>query len=144
MALSTGSIVGIVFSVVGFLVSVAIRLYFDLRKERKRDAKEKAKEAKEREDLEKGKSDGSSPTIVEQGLTSKPELEGSMVGAVVPKMELDSQPISELGNTMYVRELDGTSIVGQPSEIGTGAARKEDGIRAELPTQKDFAHELPG
>ncbi|KAI1460811.1 hypothetical protein F4805DRAFT_344870 [Annulohypoxylon moriforme] len=145
--LTTGSIVGIVFAVMGFITSIALHIYFNLRKERKKEEKErKEKEEKEKADLEKGKSDSSTPTVGEEGLAAKPELEGTMVGAVMPKMELDSQPLAELPNTSHVRELDGTpSVSGSQLDPNSATtARSENRISPTTPQQHPTAFELPG
>ncbi|KAI1210379.1 uncharacterized protein F4807DRAFT_63182 [Annulohypoxylon truncatum] len=136
--LSTGSIVGIVFAVMGFLTSISLHIFFHLRREKKREQKEreeKEKADREKADLEKGNADGSTPTIEEGGLAPKPELEGTMVGAVMPKMELDSQPVAELPNVSRVGELDGspsasTSQLGQKS---ASTPTKQPGVAYELP-----------
>ncbi|KAI0882450.1 uncharacterized protein GGS22DRAFT_191037 [Annulohypoxylon maeteangense] len=142
MPLSTGSIVGIVFAVLGFLASLSIHYYFLRRKEKR----EKEKEEREKADLEKGKSDGSTPTVEPQGLTAKPELEGTMLGAVMPKMELDSQPIAELPNISHVRELDGTPSVSG-SQLDPNSATTATSADPLLPAstkQHDITYELPG
>lgn len=137
-------------AVMGLITSLTLQIYFQLRKEKKEKKEKEEKERQEKEkaeaDLEKGKARSSTSATGEEGLAVKPELEGTVVGAVVPKMELDSQPIAELPSTSPVRELDGSPSTSgsQVSPNSANTPRSADQILPASTKPHDIAYELPG
>ncbi|KAI1093828.1 hypothetical protein F5B19DRAFT_106326 [Rostrohypoxylon terebratum] len=138
----------------GLIASLTLQIYFQLRKEKREKKEKEEKERQEKEkataDFERGQPDSSTTAIEEQGLAAKPELEGTMVGVVVPKMELDSQPIAELASTSHVQELD-CSPSPSPSAYGSQVSpnsantpRSADQILPVSTKPHDIAYELPG
>ncbi|KAI1105008.1 hypothetical protein F4804DRAFT_351315 [Jackrogersella minutella] len=140
--LSSSQITGIAIGVVIFVLSVVLQLAIFYRRERKRLQKLGEQEGEERE-----KGGSTSPPSVdqaEQGLAAKPELEGTTVGAVIPKMELDSNPLAELDSSRPVRELDGSESRSGPqnSELGGLGLSSNGGEDEVLPVPPEPGHKF--
>ncbi|KAI1135270.1 hypothetical protein F5Y05DRAFT_176907 [Hypoxylon sp. FL0543] len=107
---STRIILIIVFVLIA-VIGVAVRIALCIRRDRKREKKEA--EMKKAGAGNSGPASPPSDHLAEQGLTGKPELEGSAVGGVIRKMELDSTPVAELDSSRPVRELDGSGTAAR-------------------------------
>ncbi|KAI1418189.1 hypothetical protein F5Y13DRAFT_150793 [Hypoxylon sp. FL1857] len=107
--ISSWKIILIVFCLLSILGLVA-RCALWHHRQKKREEKEARKKASE------GQPGSISPRRADmagKGLVSKPELQGTPVGGVIHKMELDSTPVAELDSSRPVRELDGSGLAAQ-------------------------------
>ncbi|OTA57314.1 hypothetical protein K449DRAFT_437596 [Hypoxylon sp. EC38] len=113
--MSGGHLVFIAIAAAVIITGITVRVAWWWHRENKREKEEERKKARE---TNPGLNSPPGHNLAEQGLFSKPELEGTSVGGVIHKMELDSNPIAELDSSRHVKELDGSG-----SGAGAGAGR---------------------